>query len=91
MTNLFTLDDINDIIEVVEDFLRRYNVRIPESDKEMIENGEDPATNEVLIYGMVYGDLQGDLLDLLEKKYPKVNVVNSWESEVEAWGKGEAI
>lgn len=85
----FTLDDINDVIEVFEDFLERYDTRIMASDEELKENGETPYTNNSRIYGMVYGDLQGDLLDLFEGKAAKGKVkpvVNSWESEVEDWG-----
>ena len=91
MTNVneyFTLDDINDVIEVFEDFLEHYGVRIPESDKQMAENGDDPATNAARIYGMVYGDLQMDLLELFEAKADQGKVkpvVNSWETEIEEW------
>ena len=88
MTNkFFTLDDINDVIEVFEDFLRNYNIKIPESEKEKIENND--GNNDALIYGTVYGDLQYMLLEHFEELADKgkvAEVVNSWNAEVEEWG-----
>jgi len=88
INNYFTLDDINDVIETFEDFLERYSTRILASDEELADNGETPYTNDARIYGTVYGDLQGSLLELFERKAlaGKVKpVVKSWESEVEEW------
>lgn len=88
MKTRFTLNDINDVIETFEDFLERYNVRIPDSDYEMTESGCDPKTNIARIYGTVYGDLMFDLLELFEKKAKAgkvAEVVNCWDDEVEAW------
>lgn len=81
-----TLDDINNIIELFEDFLGDYNVRIPESDREKMENGDHQ--NTALIYGMVYGDLQYRLLDHFEELADEgkvAEVVNSWDDEVNTW------
>ena len=80
----FTLDNINDIIEIFEDFLDRYNVRIPASDEE----AGDVEENAARIYGTVYGDLQFDLLEYFEKLHKDgvvKEVVNSWDAEVETW------
>lgn len=89
---VITLDDINDMIEVFENFLKDRDVRIPTSDQSMIEDGgyteETLHENESRIYGMDYGDLQGSILDLFEKweGLGKLNkVVNSWSCEVETW------
>ena len=95
----FTLDDVNNVIETVEDFLADYGVRIPESDKELIKdmwevkNGNlvddyGATENNAIIYGNVYGDLQDRLLELfanLAKENKVANVVNSWQSEVDTW------
>lgn len=90
--HLITLDDIGDIIEMFEDFLKEREVRIPTSDKSMIDDGgytkETLHENSARIYGMDYADLQGSLLDYLEKLERKgkvVGVVNSWYGEVETW------
>ena len=83
----FTLDNINDLVELFEDFLRDYGERILESDREMEEENVHHE-NDSLIYGMVYGDLQGRLLKHFENlAQDKVvaPVVNSWNSEVETW------
>ena len=86
VNNYFTLDNINDLIEIFEDFLERYGVReIHESEKQKAENND---ASSAIIYGMVYGDLQGDLLDYFERLETTgliKNVVNSWDSEVEDW------
>lgn len=83
----FTLDNVNDLIEIFEDFLERYGVKeIPESEKQKAENKDTDSS--AIIYGMVYGDLQGDLLDYFERLETTgviKNVVNSWDSEVETW------
>lgn len=87
VNNYFTLDNVNDLIEIFEDFLERYGVKeIPESEKQKEENND--ADSSAIIYGMVYGDLQGDLLDYFERLETTgtiKNVVNSWDSEVEDW------
>lgn len=84
----FTLDDINDVIETFEDFLRDYGVTIPESEEEKRMNNA-VYDNDWLIYGMVYGDLQFRLLEYFEKLTDvterSVIVVNSWSDEVEDW------
>jgi len=80
-----TLDDVNEIIETFEDFLAERDVRIPTSDEEMLENGEDTLAR---IYGMDYGDLQLALLELFEtwKSKEKVtDVVDAWNAEIEMW------
>ena len=80
-----TLDDVNEIIETFEDFLAERDVRIPTSDEEMLENGEDTSAR---IYGMDYGDLQLALLELFEtwKNKEKVtNVIDAWNTEIEMW------
>ena len=80
-----TLDDVNEIIETFEDFLAERDVRIPTSDEEMLENGEDTLAR---IYGMDYGDLQLALLELFEtwKSKEKVNdVIDAWNTEIEMW------
>lgn len=85
--NYFTLDNVNDLIEIFEDFLERYGVEeIPESEKQKTENKDTDSS--AIIYGMVYGDLQGDLLDYFERLETTgviKNVVNSWDGEVEDW------
>ena len=87
VNNYFTLDNVNDLIEIFEDFLERYGVRgIPESEKQKAENKDTDSS--AIIYGMVYGDLQGDLLDYFERLETTgvvKNVVNSWNGEVEDW------
>lgn len=89
---MVTLNDINDVIEVFENFLKDRNIRIPTSDMEMIvSGGYSPETiedNDAVIYGDDYSNLQDELLDLFEQmeKDGKVNnVVNSWEGEVKEW------
>lgn len=82
----FTLNDVNNIIETFEDFLKDYGVKIPESEKEKEEDND--TDNEALIYGMVYGDLQARLLEhfeCLNKEGKVVSVVNSWDDEVSSW------
>ena len=82
-----TLNDINDIIELFEDFLSDYNVKIPESEKEKMGDG-GCHQNSALIYGMVYGDLQYRLLNHFEELADKgkvAEVVNSWDDEVNTW------
>ena len=82
----FTLNDINNVIELFEDFLEEYGVTIPESEKEKEEN--DSKENGSLIYGTVYGELQFRLLkhfEALNKSGKVANVVNSWDSEVDTW------
>lgn len=89
----FTLNNIVDIIEIFEDFLIKNDVRIPESDKEMIqegysidENGEN--YNSARIYGLTYADLESSLLSYFERLGEKGtvnNVVNSYDGEVETW------
>lgn len=87
----FTLDNINDVIEIFEDFLKEHGIiTIPESEKEKAENN-DPE-NDTLIYGMVYGDLQYELFDYFVElansgTIPKV--VNSWDTEVAEWEENE--
>lgn len=87
VNNYFTLDNINDLIEIFEDFLERYGVKeITESEKQKAENKDTDSS--AIIYGMVYGDLQGDLLDYFEQLETIgtiKNVVNSWDSEVDDW------
>lgn len=87
VNNYFTLDNINDLIEIFEDFLERYGVKeITESEKQKVENKDTDSS--AIIYGMVYGDLQGDLLDYFEQLETIgtiKNVVNSWDSEVDDW------
>ena len=87
VNNYFTLDNVNDLIEIFEDFLERYGVKkIPESEKQKEENKDTDSS--AIIYGMVYGDLQGDLLDYFERLETVgviKKVVNSWDSEVETW------
>jgi len=89
MKKFFTLDDINNVIEVFEEFLEDYGVTIPESEKEKAE--EHDTENGSLIYGMVYGDLQGRLLECFEDMHSegKLDVVNSWNGEVEGWNYDE--
>ncbi len=89
----FTLNNINDVIEIFEDFLRDYDVRIPASDKEMEEDNAE-HDNDALIYGMVYGDLEDRLLGYFERLSVNgtvPNVVNSWDSEVETWEEEKKI
>lgn len=89
MKDFFTLDDINNVIELFEEFLDDYGVVIPESENEKIE---DDTENGSLIYGMVYGDLQSRLLEYFEDLHSEgkvVNVVNSWNGEVEEWNDDE--
>ena len=96
MKKFITLDDINDVIELFEDFLEEHGVRIPSSDKQRYEDSlvdpPDWEENTAIIYGMDYGDLQFELLDLLEKWHKDgktVDVVGSWNTEVETWNVGE--
>lgn len=86
--SFFSLDNINDIIEIFEDFLKEHNVRIPDSDMEMEKDGASPDENEARIYGMVYGELQETLLGYFEKLSESgtvPRVVNSWDAEIETW------
>lgn len=90
MKKFFTLDDINNVIEVFEEFLDDYGVVIPESEKEKVE--ENDTENGSLIYGMVYGDLQGRLLEYFEDLHSEgkiVDVLNSWDGEIEGWNYDE--
>ena len=83
----FTLNNISDIIEIVEEFLEDYNVRIPESDEENKENNGN-ENMDVRIYGTVYFDLEDRLLGYFEdlaKKGTIPKVVNSSDDEVETW------
>ena len=91
MDNYFTLDEINDVIEVFENFLRVYNITIPDSEEEKVR---DNVNSDSLIYGTVYSNLQFDLLLLfenLEKKNKVATVVNSWGDEVKEWGDDDEI
>lgn len=86
--NYFTLDNVNNLIEIFEEFLRTYcdGMKIPQSEEEKADNND--TDNDAIIYGMVYGDLQGDLLDYFEQLETIgtiKNVVNSWDSEVDDW------
>ncbi len=49
------------LVDTVDDFLEARNVRIPSSDKEMEEAGEDKTVNSARIYGYDYDDLAHDL------------------------------
>lgn len=93
---MITLDDIDSVIEIFDEFLKERNVRIPTSDQSMIEDGgyteETLHENDTRLYGMDYGDLQYSILELFEKwkEKGKINqVVNSWNTEVETWGDEE--
>lgn len=84
----FSRNNIYDIIEIFEDFLGRYDVRIPASDKEMLKDYDNIEENTARIYGTVCDNLENDLLDYfeqLEKKGTIPNVVNSWDGEIEDW------
>lgn len=90
--SVITLDDIDSVIEIFDEFLKERNVRIPTSDQSMIEDGgyteETLHENDTRLYGMDYGDLQYSILELFEKwqEKGKINqVVNSWNTEVETW------
>ncbi len=92
MKTYFTLNNINDVIEIFEDFLIERGIRIPTSDDEMLDSGgytkETIYENTARIYGTDYDDLQTSLLELFERmeEQGKVNnVVNSWDAEVEEW------
>lgn len=79
MKNCLTLDDINDVIELFEEFLDDKGIVIPNEEK-----AEDPGASN--IYGTDYGDLQWQLLNLFEdwENDGKVNdVVNSWSGGIE--------
>lgn len=83
---VITKSNLRDIIEIFEDFLERHNVRIPDSDKEMKDDGEDPETNSARIYGMCYGELECDLFGYfseLEEKGTIKRVVDMYDSEIE--------
>lgn len=85
----FSRNNIYDIIEIFEDFLEKYDVRIPESDEEMLESYDSIEENSARIYGSVCDDLENDLLDyfeMLEENGTIPNVVNSWDDEIEGWG-----
>lgn len=86
-----SLDNINDLIEIVEDFLSDHNVRIPDSDKEMEEDGQTIFENEARIYGTVYGELQNKFLSYFESRHKEglLKVANSWDSEIEEWPEEE--
>ena len=93
---MITLDDIDSVIEIFDEFLKERNVRIPTSDQSMIEDGgyteETLHENDTRLYGMDYGDLQYSILELFEKWQEKgkiKQVVNSWNTEVETWGDEE--
>ena len=45
------------LVEVVEDFLEERDIRIPTSDKEMIDAGDSPKNNTSRIYGPDYDEL----------------------------------
>lgn len=92
MKTYFTLNNINDVIEIFEGFLIERGIRIPTSDEEMLDSGgytkETIHENTARIYGTDYDDLQTSLLELFERmeEQGKVNnVVNSWDAEVEEW------
>ena len=70
------LDDINDVIELFEDFLDDKGIVIQNDEKE----GDPGASN---IYGTDYGDLQCRLLDMFER-WPECDVRNCWKAEIEA-------
>ena len=79
MKNFVTLDDINDVIELFEEFLDDKGIVIQNDEK-----AEDPGASN--IYGTDYGDLQWQLLNLFEdwECNGKVNnVMNSWSGEIE--------
>lgn len=84
----FSRNNIYDIIEIFEDFLEKYDVRIPASDAEMLEDYDSTEENSARIYGMVCGDLENDLLNYFESLKESgiiPNVVNSWDDEIEDW------
>ena len=86
MSKCITKSNLRDIIEIFEDFLERHNVRIPDSDKEMKEDGEDLEINSARIYGMCYGELECDLYGYfseLEAKGTIDKVVDMYDSEIE--------
>ena len=90
----FSSNNVCDIIEIFEDFLKTYDVRIPESDSEMIKDEGKHALeeNETRIYGTVFGDLFYDLIgyfEKLEKLGTIPNVVNSYDAEIEIWDEEE--
>lgn len=51
---------IGQIIDIFEDFLEDHNIDIPNEERD--EDTDNPA----IIYGSDYGQLQGELLELLK-------------------------
>lgn len=84
----FTRNNIYDIIDIFDNFLEDYNIRIPASDEELLEDYSDFEENTTRLYGTVCGDLEDRLLEyfeVLEQKGTISQVVNSWNDEVEEW------
>lgn len=67
MNNIYTHDEATQIIEVFENVLARYNIKVPSP-----EDNEREPNNEVALYGSVYSDLLDDvenrLIDMLKRK-----------------------
>lgn len=67
MNNIYTHDEAAQIIEVFENVLAYYNIKVPSP-----EDDEREPDNEAALYGSVYSDLLDDvedrLIDMLERK-----------------------
>lgn len=90
----FSNNNVIDIIEIFENYLERYDVRIPDSDAEMIaEEGEDAIeVNQARIYGDVFNDLEGELFDYFERLQELGtirSVVYNYDEEIKEWDEEE--
>lgn len=71
---IFTRDEAMQIIELFEDILSEYNIKVPSP-----EDDEREPDNDAGLYGSTYGNLldsvEGRLIGLLDMHKPDVEVI----------------
>ena len=70
---IYTHDEAMLIVEMFEDILRQYNIRVPSP-----EDDEREADNEAALYGSTYSDL----LDCVEDRLNEILGRHTTDSEV---------
>ena len=60
MEAIYTLEVARDIMDLFEDVLDKYNIKVPSPDDDDREPG-----NDAKLYGTVYGDLLSEVEDVL--------------------------
>lgn len=84
----FTRNNVYDLIEIFEDFLEAYDVRIPASDAEMLEDYESIEDNGARIYGTVCGELENSIMKYAKRLQAQGTIrqiADLFDDEIESW------